>query len=353
MNYIYKFVSIIYPKFKSSFLLFFIFTLISILFETFSLAALIPVLEFFSSEEKNLFEGKTDFILKFFSNIKILNYENVIILIIFITFIVKNLFLIFYQFWQSVFTLKIERFLASELYKVYLQKDMMFHLKTHSGTLIRNMSVEIKNVTKSISSLLVMIIEILMTLTLIIILLYISPTETLFTSIVIGTSGLLIIYFTNKKVKVLSEKRAEIDQRYNKNLIDSLNSINDIKLMNKLNFFSIIHDKLKNKYFYNIRQFALINAIPRPLIEIVIISVITFFIFVSLNRNSNIYEAITIIGLFGLVGLRLLPAFSRIVVSFQSLKFRYISFQILYEEFNKKINGVKIIDNEKYEKDLF
>lgn len=353
MNYIFKFVSIIYPKFKLSFLLFFIFTLIAILFETFSLATLIPVLEFFSSEEKNLFEGKTDFILKFFSNIKILNYENIIIFMIFITFIVKNLFLIFYQFWQSVFTLKIERFLASELYKVYLQKDMMFHLKTHSGTLIRNMSVEIKNVTKSISSLLVMIIEILMTLTLIIILLYISPTETFFTSIVIGTSGLLIIYFTNKKVKVLSEKRAEIDQRYNKNLIDSLNSINDIKLMNKLNFFSIIHDKLKNKYFYNIRQFALINAIPRPLIEIVIISVITFFIFISLNRNSNIYEAVTIIGLFGLVGLRLLPAFSRIVVSFQSLKFRYISFQILYEEFNKKINDIKIIDNEKYEKDLF
>ena len=353
MNYIYKFVRIIYPKFKLSFLLFFFFTLIAILFETFSLAALIPVLEFFSSDGKNLFDGKTDFIIKFISNIKIFNYEYIIILIIFITFIVKNLFLIFYQFWQSVFTLRIERYLASELYKVYLQKDMMFHLKTHSGTLIRNMSVEIKNVTKSISSLLVMIIEIFMTLTLIIILLYVSPTETFFTSIIIGSSGLLIIYFTNKKVKVLSEKRAEIDQRYNKNLIDSLNSINDIKLMNKLNFFSIIHDKLKNKYFYNIRQFSLINAIPRPLIEIVIISVITFFIFISLNRDPNINEAVTIIGLFGIVGLRLLPAFSRIVVSFQNLKFRYISFQILYEEFNKKINDVKILENEKSEKDLF
>ena len=353
MNYIYKFVRIIYPKFKLSFLLFFFFTLIAILFETFSLAALIPVLEFFSSDGKNLFDGKTDFIIKFISNIKIFNYEYIIILIIFITFIVKNLFLIFYQFWQSVFTLRIERYLASELYKVYLQKDMMFHLKTHSGTLIRNMSVEIKNVTKSISSLLVMIIEIFMTLTLIIILLYVSPTETFFTSIIIGSSGLLIIYFTNKKVKVLSEKRAEIDQRYNKNLIDSLNSINDIKLMNKLNFFSIIHDKLKNKYFYNIRQFSLINAFPRPLIEIVIISVITFFIFISLNRDPNINEAVTIIGLFGIVGLRLLPAFSRIVVSFQNLKFRYISFQILYEEFNKKINDVKILENEKYEKDLF
>ena len=353
MNYIYKFVRIIYPKFKLSFLLFFFFTLIAILFETFSLAALIPVLEFFSSDGKNLFDGKTDFIIKFISNIKIFNYEYIIILIIFITFIVKNLFLIFYQFWQSVFTLRIERYLASELYKVYLQKDMMFHLKTHSGTLIRNMSVEIKNVTKSISSLLVMIIEIFMTLTLIIILLYVSPTETFFTSIIIGSSGLLIIYFTNKKVKVLSEKRAEIDQRYNKNLIDSLNSINDIKLMNKLNFFSIIHDKLKNKYFYNIRQFSLINAFPRPLIEIVIISVITFFIFISLNRDPNINEAVTIIGLFGIVGLRLLPAFSRIVVSFQNLKFRYISFQILYEEFNKKINDVKILENEKSEKDLF
>ena len=114
---------------------------------------------------------------------------------------------------------------------------MMFHINTHSGTLIRNMNVEIKNVTKSISSLFIMLIEILMIITLFIILLYISPTETFFTSFIIGSSGLFIIYFTNKKIKVLSDNRALIDKRYNKNLIDTFNSINDIKLMNKLNFF--------------------------------------------------------------------------------------------------------------------
>lgn len=355
MTYIFKFISLIYPKFKINFFLFFLFTVIAILFETFSIAALIPVLDFFSSEENSIFEGKTDFILNFLSSFKILNYKYTIILIIFFIFLIKNLFFIFNQFWQSLFTLKIERFIASQLFKIYLNKDMMFYINTHSGTLIRNMSVEIKNVTKSISSLFIMLIEILMTFTLIIILLYVSPTETFFTSIIVGASGLFIIYFTNKKIKVLSENRALIDKRYNKNLIDTFNSINDIKLMNKLNFFSVIHDKLKNKYFYNIKNFALINAFPRPLMEIIILTLIFSFIIFSLNRDININDAIATLGLFGIVGLRLLPAFSRIIVSFQSLKFRSASFQILYEELNKKIeyNAIEPYQNRNIKSDLF
>lgn len=355
MKYISKLINLIFLKFKLNFFLFIVFTLIAIFFETFSLAALLPVLDFFSSENTNLFDGRTDFILNFFSNMKILNTEYLIIFVILFAFIIKNLFLIYYQYWQSIFTLKIERFLASELYKTYLKRDMIFHIKTHSGTLIRNMSVEIKNVTKSISALLVMIIEILMTFTLILILLYVSPTETILTSLIVGSAGIAIIYFTNNKIKQLSKSRAEIDQRYNKNLIDTFNSINDIKLMNKLSFFSIIHDKLKNKYFLNIKKFALINAIPRPLIEIIIISIIVSFIFLSLSNSSEVGEAITIVGLFGIVGLRLLPAFSRIVVSFQSLKFRYVSFQILYDEFKGQINGNKLetLSKTRFKSNLF
>mgnify|MGYP001163842878 CR=1 FL=1 len=355
MKYISKLINLIFLKFKLNFFLFIVFTLIAIFFETFSLAALLPVLDFFSSENTNLFDGRTDFILNFFSNMKILNTEYLIIFVILFAFIIKNLFLIYYQYWQSIFTLKIERFLASELYKTYLKRDMIFHIKTHSGTLIRNMSVEIKNVTKSISALLVMIVEILMTFTLILILLYVSPTETILTSLIVGSAGIAIIYFTNNKIKQLSKSRAEIDQRYNKNLIDTFNSINDIKLMNKLSFFSIIHDKLKNKYFLNIKKFALINAIPRPLIEIIIISIIVSFIFLSLSNSSDVGEAITIVGLFGIVGLRLLPAFSRIVVSFQSLKFRYVSFQILYDEFKGQINGNKLetLSKTRFKSNLF
>ena len=89
--------------------------------------------------------------------------------------------------------------------------------------------------------------------------------------------------------------------------------------------------------------------------EIIILTLIFSFIIFSLNRDININDTIATLGLFGIVGLRLLPAFSRIIVSFQSLKFRSASFKILYEELNKKIdnNEIKSYQNRNIKNDLF
>tara|TARA_B100000963_G_scaffold362021_2_gene402177 strand:- start:19524 stop:21233 length:1710 start_codon:yes stop_codon:yes gene_type:complete len=332
MGHIFKFLKLIYPKFKIKFLLFLIFTLLAITFETLSLASLIPALNILVTDSGSLFQGKTDFILEVFSKIKILSYEYLLISVIFGIFILKNLFLIFNQIWQNIFTLNIERHIASRLFKNYLNKEMTFHLATHSGTLIRNMSVEIKNISKSLSALFVMVVEITVLLTLIGILLYISPFVTIVSFLIIGFSGLFIIIITSNRISFLSKNRANIDKQYNKNLVDTFNTINDIKLMNKSLFFHQLHDFLKNKYFNNSKNFAVINSFPRQLMEIIIITVIISFIIYSIKSNTSFSTAITTLGFFSVVCLRLLPAISRIIVSFQSLKFRSVSFKIIFNE---------------------
>lgn len=345
MKNIFKFLNFLFPIFKTNFVLFFIFTILSIFFETISLVALIPAFNFLISDTYSLFGGKIDFILVYLKKIEFLNYEYFVIVIIFIIFVFKNLFLMFYQIWQSLFVLKIEKYLASELFKKYLNQDMIFHLNTHSGTLIRNMTVEIKNVTKSISALFVLIIEISMTIALFSLLLYFLPKEAITISIAIGLFLIFIIFFTSSKIKYLSKKRAEIDKKYNKNLIESFNTVNEIKLMDKILFFSIIHDNLKNKYYYNLKKFVFLNSIPRPLMETIIISIICAFVFVSLNNKSQLINILSTLGLFGVAGLRLLPAFSRIIVSYQSLKFKYISFKILFNELNSEIETLDFQTN--------
>lgn len=352
MNYILKFIKFLFPIYYKQFFLFFILTMLALVLETMSIAIIIPLIGLLSGEVDQITSAKIKFILYYFDQFHSLSYINLVLLTVFIIFIFKNIYSIIYQVWQSLFVLRIEQYLSSKLFNNYLSRNMTFFVANHSGKLIRNMTVEVKNVTKSISSLFTLIIEVLMILIIVFLLLFVSIKVTIISFIVLSSYGLVIILYNHKKIKLLSESRAVIDAKYNKNLIDTLNSVNDVKLLDKRSFFLKIHDQIKNLYAQNAKSFSIINSLPKPLLELFVISIVIFFIFYSLNINRSPAYALQILTLFSVAALRLLPAISRTVTSFQSLKFRYISFKILLDELtkNSEVFSEKLLINNK--KDL-
>lgn len=352
MNYIFKFIKFLFPIYYRQFFLFFILTTLALVLETMSIAIIIPLLDLLTGEIDQITLTKIKFILYYFDQFHSLSYINFVLLTVFIIFIFKNIYSIIYQIWQSIFVLKIEQYLSSKLFDNYLSRNMTFFVANHSGKLIRNMTVEVKNVTKSISSLFTLIIEVLMILVIVFLLLFVSMKVTIICFIALSSYGLVIIIYNYKKIKLLSQSRAVIDAKYNKNLVDTLNSVNDVKLLDKRSFFLKIHDEIKNLYTQNAKNFSIINSLPRPLLELFVISIVIFFIFYSLNINRRPDYALQILTLFSVAALRLLPAISRTVTSFQSLKFRYISFKILLDELtkNSEVFSEKLLINNK--KDL-
>jgi len=348
MKDIVNFIRYILPNFYYQFILFIVFTLMVIILETFSVAMIIPALNLIVNDGSEIFSGKANFLLSIIDKIQFLPKELMILFSIFFAFVIKNIFLIFYNIWQSFFVLNIEKFLANNLFKSYLKRNMMFFLENHSGTLLRNITVEVKNVTKSISSFLTLIIEIFLLFVFIFALLYISTIATIISVFILGFFGFLIIFFSNNKINFLSKIRAAIDKQYNKNLIDTFNSINDIKLLDKIKFFFQIHKSIKEKYILNSKKFAIINSIPRPFMELLFISLIVFYIFYSINSEKDLTSTFATLGLFSVAAIRMFPAVSRIIVSFQSLKFRYFSFRILLDEFkmhSKVYEEVNLLKN--------
>ena len=352
MNYILKFIIFLFPIYYRQFFLFFILTMLALVLETMSIAIIIPLIGLLSGEVDQITSTKIKFILHYFDQFHSLSYINLVLLTVFIIFIFKNIYSIIYQVWQSLFVLRIEQYLSSKLFNNYLSRNMTFFVANHSGKLIRNMTVEVKNVTKSVSSLFTLIIEVLMILIIVFLLLFVSIKVTIISFVALSSYGLVIILYNHKKIKLLSESRAVIDAKYNKNLIDTLNSVNDVKLLDKRSFFLKIHDQIKNLYTQNAKSFSIINSLPKPLLELFVISIVIFFIFYSLNINRSPAYALQILTLFSVAALRLLPAISRTVTSFQSLKFRYISFKILLDELtkNSEVFSEKLLINNK--KDL-
>jgi ABC-type bacteriocin/lantibiotic exporter with double-glycine peptidase domain len=352
MNYISNFIKFLFPIFYRQFFLFFILTLLALVLETMSIAIIIPLIDLLSGDVDQITSNKIKFILDYFDQFHSLSHVNLVLLTVFIIFIFKNIYSIIYQVWQSLFVLKIEQYLSSKLFGNYLSRNMTFFATNHSGKLIRNMTVEIKNVTKSITSLFTLLIEGFMILIIVFLLLFVSIKVTIISFVALSSYGLIIVLYNHQKIKLLSESRAVIDAKYNKNLIDTLNSVNDVKLLDKRSFFLKIHDQIKNLYTENAKNFSIINSLPRPLLELFVISLAIIFIFYSLNVNRSPTHALQVLTLFFVAALRLLPAISRTVTSFQSLKFRYISFKILLNEFtkNSEVFSEKLVMNNK--KDL-
>ena len=69
---------------------------------------------------------KVQFLIYNLKKIEFISYENLILIVIIGSFLLKNLYTVFYQIWQSIFVLRIEKYLASELFKSYLNRNMNF-----------------------------------------------------------------------------------------------------------------------------------------------------------------------------------------------------------------------------------
>ena len=59
-----------------------------------------------------------------------------------------------------------------------------------------------------------------------------------------------------------------------------------------------------------------------------------------IGMNKNIADIIQYLGLFAVATFRITPATSRIVTSFQQIKFRQPTIQILHEELKKEADNL-------------
>ena len=117
-NYIQKII-VILPKSwaKSTFYIVFL-TLLNATFELFGIGLVIPFL--------SIFLDKADFIYKYFPFFENLKKESLIIIFVFlflIIFILKNLFLLFYQKIKINFSYDLAKEISVKLYLQYLSND--------------------------------------------------------------------------------------------------------------------------------------------------------------------------------------------------------------------------------------
>lgn len=314
---------IIGTKNLKKFFLLSILTVIAALFEAFSIGLVLPIISIINTSD---FSNYPNYLKSFIKILEISNYDSLVI--IFFIFVIIIFFLRFFIFlYSDLYKIKFHSFIRvyiiKKIFKNYINSNYYFFLKNNSSSLIKNIINE-SNVfcDKYIFGLLYILTD-FFNLFFIILLLMLYNFK--ITSFVLVGSLLLsfgYIFSLRKRINLLSKKRSADESELFKIVSETFNSIKDIKIYQTENFFLRKIDPVINSSIENYKKLFLFQSFPKPLFELILLIFFLIFIFISIFfLNENINSIFSTFALFSAASFRILPSVSRIIQSFQDVRF--------------------------------
>ena len=273
-----------------------------------------------------------------------LNQKKLIIylsLIVTIVFLIKNLFLVFVNFFNGLVIKRIRKNLTNMLFKNYINSNYEFHISRNSADLIRNVYSE---VARSVYYLIGHISLIKESLILIVILVLLIIANSMVAVLIFGFLGFfsfLFFLYTRNSSKVRGKFIQEYWGKQTKTLKHGLGSIKEIKMLNKENFISKIFNfntEMIEKYNF-IQSF--IVTLPRLFLEVATILAITIVCSLFVISDKSVENIIPIIVLISVSAIRLIPSFSTISQSIATIKYQSPAFDLIVRELNEMKKATK------------
>lgn len=343
LSKVIKLVGILDSWDQTKLILLFFMTIIAMGLEVISIIAILPIMrEFLSSEKK--FDFFSDF--SFFQS-----YDFIYVaIVIFITaHLLKFLYLVLFYFIKNQFVNNLSAKLTSRLFSDYLFKNYEFHTKKKTSVMIRNLISETKLLCSTfVGPVFVLIIETIVIIGIVIFLFMYDRDISLFVGV--GFTFLIMIYSLAVKKKFLDwgKSRQELNSKSLKLCLDGLTGIKDIMIYHKENFF---REKFKINEFKFSRistLYGTFQQLPRLVFEFIVIFFLVFLVFFLKFKGETNEEIMEMVAVFGLASIRFIPSASRILGSFQQLRFGIPALNILL---NENISKNKYYDDLSKEKE--
>ena len=325
---------------KKHFNYIFILLCINSFFELVSLAVFYPTLSILFDENYDF--TKIDNLLNNF-DIQIINFNGYLYFflgLIFIIFLIKNVFFMYFVYKQNQFVREIRMRTSGSLIDKYIYLSYPVFFKKTLPNILRNIDLSISFSTVTLA-LITFFSEIIIFALLIIFLLSVEFKLTIAIIIIILLLIYLIKGLSKKKFYNIGAKSQKYAQNFKKELLQIFTGIREIKILKKEEYF--------NKKFYRINKLEANNnllrdvllQLPRPVIELLVVLSIIFLIFTMFFFEFEKSEILIFISLAVITSIRLMPAATRIVGSLQRLTYYQPLNQILIREIYNKLATTK------------
>lgn len=310
-----------------------IFIFVGMILDIFSLALLVPLIEIIIDENFNSYTLKIlDFLDKYSKGGILLSFSFFIISV----FILKSLYSVYLTYRQNRFISNLIRDTSNRLFSFYIEQDFKFYVNINSAEVVRILNNDLHQFSLYLRSILFFITELGFVLSTVALLIFLNPIISIGTIIFFGVMIFAYYKILKQKLNNLGFKKQHVGLTYNKSILETMNSIKEIKVNKKEEFF-------KNSLAIHTNTLWSIDAVhntytqaPRYILEL--ISILAIFVMIFFLSNSDVGgAAISFLGVFVASVFKILPSANKILNSLQNLKFS----NSVIETILKKINTSK------------
>jgi ATP-binding cassette subfamily C protein len=318
INSIKNILSLLKTKEKIKFLKLVIFMLLASILETLGIASIFPLINFLTDQEKSI-----NFLDDFFINFSFFesNYMILLIGIIFLIYLIKNIFLSFYYWFENSFAYNTRFNLGVRLFRGYLNSPYKFHLKNSSSILVTKIVQETSIFGSAIMNLSALITETMVVIGITSLLLIIKPYETFYVIMIILSASLIFYYLTKKITFKLGKFLVTAQKSSMKILNESLRSLQEIIIFRVSEYFYKLFKSKSMEVSELGYKMSFINRMPKIWFEMVAVAIISFIIIYSALQNESTVSTLGTLGIFFLSALKIIPSVNKILVALQSIRY--------------------------------
>ena len=234
-------------------------------------------------------------------------------------YIFKDLYLLFMYNLQFAFTYRNKACISNRMMKIYMQQDYLNLIDHNVTDLLRSLSADIDLCFALILALLNILCESFTALTLIIYLTVQSPQTMVSLMIIMGAFVLVFTRFYRRRLAICGERFRTLYADKEKWLLQTFHGIKEIKVMGREEFFYRNYADTNYAFAEADRKQNLNQMLTRPMIEITCIGGLLSIIAVQIACGAPIAQYISVLSVFAMAAMRLLPSFNRIMSNISSV----------------------------------
>ncbi len=355
MNKIIKVFELLSKKQKVAITILLSLMIITMIFEVFTLSALLTFLNSSTLQEETI-------LLKYLKNIlntilpnnEIILSPKILIFFLLIIFIIKNIITIIVYYKESKFVNDLREGLSKKLLLNYLKFPYSYYFNAKTSEIIRIITLEINHFAISVFCILRIFLDTTILVGILIYLLFLNFKITA-SILILFLIFSIIFYFLNRKALVrYGNKRPLLISKRLKTTQEIFNNIKMMKLTEKnhlIDEFKSSNSEISKNSF----KTQYLNTIPKPIFELFVIFIFCLFLYNFFSTGKIDINLLPQIGIYVAAVYKIMPSMVKIITGVQTLEYNVQGIDSIYSNILKseEIKDKSLKENKFNNKDIF
>lgn len=260
-------------------------------------------------------------------------------------FVIKNIYVVFLSNFQYRFTYYGLRDLSSKVMNGYMEKSYPFFLNHNSAELLKSVQTDTNMFYVTVLNGTQLISECIVSFVLVIYLIIKDPVIAISMAVVLGIFAFGFMSIFRKAFKRMGNEYRIFVEEQIKCMHQSFGGIKEIKICDKEQFFKDQFWDIAAGLAKNQVKNGLYNAIPKPMMETMVIGVILVIVAIKTASGSSAASFIPVITVFALAAFRLLPSVNKISSYVGVIMYNKVAVEAVYNEVNEMRNNISQREN--------